>query len=197
MVSPIVTWTLNSFCLIFCGLASVYFILCLNPVLMKDVIALWGVLLLMGVLSVLELVYFLLFMVFTIINNKELAYTFTKLLLLYDPLVQVLSNLAFIIVVFIFDPVHGSDDGILQEIIIFLVASLKGFLTYSAILFNKDNKEWPGPTQDLVEVSDRKALYTFVPTKDQDEPAQPTPSAQPVYLIPVQAGQMPFYVMKH
>jgi hypothetical protein len=196
MISTIVIWIFDVVCFLFCGGASLYFFMSLNSDLMSDIMPLWLTLLVLGVLSAVECVYFIAFLVFKIISMSTLALTFTNILLLFDPLLQVVGNLAILGCVYIYDPAAGNDDAIFQIIIIMLGNILKYFVTYLTLKFNYDAVSTSYDVEEAMPVmmSERRGPYTFVPAKDAETVEAPKQLVQPVFLVPLPHNYKVAYV---
>jgi hypothetical protein len=190
MPSVITNYILASSSIIFSMGASAYFLMCLNPDLMADFIVIWVTLLVMGVLSVLEFIYFITALVFLIMKNYTLGLTLNQIIRSIDPILQFLSIVVMLGAAYIFDPANGNDDGIFQIIVILAMSCMKTFITYTTLVFLNDINLHPPAT---IEVSDRQGPYAYVPSKDT-EVVEPEQDAKPMIVVPAQR-MIPIYVM--
>ena len=192
MTSNVLVWILGASSIIISLFGSGYFIMCLNPDLMKDYIIIWALLLTMGISSVIEVIYFITGLVLFIMQNKTLGLTLGSIVRLFDPLLQVLATSGLLVSVIIFNPSGGNDDGIFQLIVILAMSTVKIFITYTTMIFLYD---YNSHKNTAVELSDSNRPYTFVPSKD-NETVESEKVAKPIFLVPAQ-GIMPIYVMNN
>jgi len=143
----------------------------------------------MGALSVIETLYSLLYIVFMFVS-KSLGQTFTSILLMFEPYVQLLASFGFVALAIFFNPTGGSAQGTFQIMLIFLVSGLKFFLTFAQMYLNDDDYRYPSAVEEDVQVSDRR-LYTFVSNKEPEQEQK----VQPIYMIQVPQGA-DLYMMK-
>lgn len=193
MIAVSTVYIFGALCLIISLVTSAYYVLCLNPDLMKDILFLWVTLLVSAVVAVLDFLYFVLFFVFFFLRSR-LAFTITDILRGFEPYFEILVNFSFVTLVIIYNPAHGNDDGILQLIIIALVGFLKTFLVYAGLVFNYDASRYFGIEQEKETEMERRGPYAFVPSKDfEKEEVQSI--QQPVFLLPAK-GLVPVYLVK-
>ena len=166
--------------------------MCLNPDLMKDYIVIWVLLLILGISSIIEVIYFITGLVLFIMQNKTLGLTLGSIVRMLDPLLQVLATAGLLVAAIIFNPSGGNDDGIFQIIIILAMSTVKIFITYTTMLFLYDYNSHKNTT---VELSDSRGPYTFVPSKD-NATVELEKVAKPFLLVSAQ-GMMPIYVMNN
>ena len=170
MTISVACWVLNASCIILTMGTSGYYVVCLNADLMRDYLFIWISLLVLAVAAVLEFLYFCTALVLLIMGTScySLARTLATVMRTFDVVLQIVGDFGFLITIFIFNPINGSDDGIFQVIIVFLIGGVKTFLTYTTYLFNYD-----------VSFTSSSEAYVNVPTQEFEPHAEVRPDEKP------------------
>ena len=171
MAITVACWIMNAASIILTMGTSGYYVACLNPDLMKDYLYIWVSLLVMGVASVIEFLYFMVAIVMLMISSYSTVQLLTNILRLYDPALQIIGDVGFLVTIILFDPIKGSDDGIFQVIIVFLVGGVKMFLTYTTLMFNYDATYY---------TEEASIDYANVPNREPESEPEPEPEIKPL-----------------
>ncbi len=168
MVYAGVIWGYNIYHVVYCGGTTIYFFLSLSSTLQTDLLALWIILLIMGVLAAGEFIYSLMFIIFYIFGlSSSLTLTLTNIIKTYDSLAQFLANLALMATFYVYDPAAGNDDVTFQLIVISLMSVLKLFTTHMAIMFNWDTLTYSAV--DKVNLANKRCgPYASVPVEENN-----------------------------
>ena len=184
VVSAGVMYVLNVFSiLVTLALTGYYVVAIMSTDLMNNLFFVWVTLLVLGVLSLIEAIYFILALAFYIMTNRSLSLLLCNIVRLYDSPAQIVGNIAFMAEAVLYNLSGGSDDGTFQIIAILLAGGVKLFLTAATLAFNYNWGSYGAVEEEETEHQRGPYTFTRVKTVEEEEAPKPVQQIQPIYLV--------------